>query len=223
MAESSMTREDDLALVERMLDGEEQAFDAFAERYFPALYRFAVSRLGRDQDLAADIVQSTLTAAMRRLDSYRGDSALLTWLCGICRFEISGMRRRARRAPQEMTLSEPSMEVRATIEDVSSHARSQQDELEHKERAQQVHDALDALPVHYGQALEWKYLLGYSVKDIAARLGVRPKAAESILTRARKAFSTQFERLGGPDREGTGSGTERSRVVPWPGPGGLSR
>ena len=41
---------------------------------------------------------------------------------------------------------------------------------------------------HYGDILEWKYVDGLSVADIAARLGVGPKAAESLLTRARNAF-----------------------------------
>jgi DNA-directed RNA polymerase specialized sigma24 family protein len=35
--------------------------------------------------------------------------------------------------------------------------------------------------------LEWKYVDGLSVKEIADRLAVGPKAAESLLTRARTA------------------------------------
>jgi DNA-directed RNA polymerase specialized sigma24 family protein len=55
--------------------------------------------------------------------------------------------------------------------------------------------ALDHLSPHYGeegQALEWKYLDGLSVKEIAARLRLAPKAAESLLTRARRAFRDGF-------------------------------
>jgi RNA polymerase sigma-70 factor (ECF subfamily) len=218
-----MTRQEDLGLVERMLDGEEKAFDAFAEAFFPALYRFALSRLGQDEETAADIVQSTLTVAMRRLDSYRGDSALFTWLCGICRFEISGLRRRARRSPQEVELTEEAKEVRVALEEVSSLAGNQQEELERKETARQVHAALDALPVHYGQALEWKYLHGLSVKEIAARLDLRPKAAESILTRARKAFSARFEPAANAlGADGKGSRAKGS-LIHWPGAGGIPK
>ena len=56
---------------------------------------------------------------------------------------------------------------------------------------------LDSLPLHYGDALEWKYLDGLSVVEIAARLGVSTKAAESRLTRAREAFRDGFSALGG--------------------------
>ncbi len=55
--------------------------------------------------------------------------------------------------------------------------------------------ALDQLPSHYGSALEWKYLEELSVKEIASRLKLSPKAAESTLTRAREAFRDGFTAL----------------------------
>lgn len=206
MPQTPITRRDDLALVERLLEGESAAFDHFAETYFPALYRFALSRLGHDEDMAADIVQSTLTAAIRRLDSFRGDAALLTWLCGICRFEISGLRRRKSRAPVEVALSEEISDVRSALDDAARQGTNQHAELERKETAHLVHQVLDLLPPHYGQALEWKYLQGLSVKEIAARQGVGPKAAESVLTRARVAFLKSFEA-----HDGAGG-----RLLGWP-------
>ena len=47
---------------------------------------------------------------------------------------------------------------------------------------------MDVLPERYGDVLEWKYVDGLPVADIAARLDIGPKAAESLLTRARAAF-----------------------------------
>jgi DNA-directed RNA polymerase specialized sigma24 family protein len=55
--------------------------------------------------------------------------------------------------------------------------------------------ALDGIPGHYAQALEWKYLDRLSVQEIAGRLGVQTKAAESLLTRARQAFRAGYESL----------------------------
>lgn len=51
-----------------------------------------------------------------------------------------------------------------------------------------VEATLDSLPGHYGEILEWKYLDGLTVAEIAGRLGLGVKAAESLLTRAREAF-----------------------------------
>jgi RNA polymerase sigma-70 factor, ECF subfamily len=45
-------RLEEKALVERMLAGDEAAMEEFADEYFPGLYRFALSRLGGDTELA---------------------------------------------------------------------------------------------------------------------------------------------------------------------------
>ena len=58
-----------------------------------------------------------------------------------------------------------------------------------------IQATLDALPNRYGDVLEWKYVDGLSVKQIAQRLGVGPKAAESLLTRARGAFRETLQAI----------------------------
>ena len=67
--------------------------------------------------------------------------------------------------------------------------------LHRKELARLVQVTLDALPRAYGDALEWKYLEGLSVSEIALRLNLGLKAAESLLTRARQAFRDGFTTL----------------------------
>jgi RNA polymerase sigma-70 factor (ECF subfamily) len=58
-----------------------------------------------------------------------------------------------------------------------------------------VQATLDALPARYGDVLEWKYVHGLSMQEIAERLGMTPKAIESLLTRARAAFREAFKTL----------------------------
>jgi RNA polymerase sigma-70 factor (ECF subfamily) len=55
------------------------------------------------------------------------------------------------------------------------------------------------LPRRYSDVLEWKYIQGLSVKEIATRLGVAPKAAESTLNRARSAFRDGFATVANAD------------------------
>jgi RNA polymerase sigma-70 factor (ECF subfamily) len=69
--------------------------------------------------------------------------------------------------------------------------------LHRREVRQLVHAALDHLPDRYGDVLEWKYLEELPVDEIAGRLGLNYKAAESLLTRARAAFRDTFSRLAG--------------------------
>ena len=181
---------EDLKLVERMLAGAEEAFEAFGERYFKALYRFAFARLDGNRELAREIVQTAMTKALSKLDTYRGEAALLTWLCSCCRNEILMHFRRLRTAPADLELEEelepdPGLAPPGDPESV----------LVRKERVHLVHVALDGLPAHYAQVLEWKYLDGLPVNEIAARMGMRSKAAESLLTRARQAFRSSYESL----------------------------
>jgi RNA polymerase sigma-70 factor, ECF subfamily len=177
---------EDLELVARMLAGEERAFETFGERYFQALYRFASARLEGDRDLTREVVQTAMTKALAKLGSYRGEASLLTWLCACCRNEILMGFRQRRTAP-----------VTVELEDAPASGGDPEVTLLGRERALRVHMTLDGLPDHYARALEWKYLDHLPVQEIAARMGVQPKAAESLLTRARQAFRTGYERLHG--------------------------
>ena len=186
--------DDDLQLVQRMLEGDERAFERFADDYIPALYRFVSRRLGGDRELAREIVQTTICKVMGKLGSFRGESTLVTWLCACCRNEIAGhFRRKAR----------PYREVDLELDDMPA-AGGPEHRVLQREKARLVHEALDTVPPRYGKALEWKYLEKVSVREIAERLGVGPKAAESLLTRARVAFRKQYELLVAGARAETG-------------------
>ena len=191
---------DDRALARRLLAGDEVAFEEFFEGHFPGLYRFAAARL-RDPELARDIVQTAICKAIANLRTYRGEATLAAWLFTICRYEISGHFRRLRRAPARVDLVEEVPEVRAALDSLASGLEGPDESLSRKEVAHYVHAALDRLPPRYGKALEWKYFDGLSVKEIAIRLEVGPKAAESLLTRARLAFRDGFASFGRAGRQ----------------------
>jgi RNA polymerase sigma-70 factor, ECF subfamily len=177
-------------LVRRMLGGDEVAFDEFFADYFPRLFRFAVLRV-RDQDTAEDLVQNSLIAAVRNLGSWRGEATLFTWLCTICRREISAWERRTS-GRVTVSIAEDDPGLRAALESIGAAADAPDTELARADTGRIVQLALDHLPPRYSRALEWKYLEDLSVDDIAGRLQCTPKAAESLLTRARNAFRDAF-------------------------------
>jgi RNA polymerase sigma-70 factor, ECF subfamily len=177
-------------LVRRMLGGDEGAFDEFFADYFPRLFRFAVLRL-RDPDAAEDLVQNSLIAAVRNLGSWRGEATLFTWLCTICRREIAAWEKRtSRRVIVSVADDDPTL--RAAPIESSAAADAPDAGLARADTGRIVQLALDHLPPRYSRALEWKYLEELSVDDIAGRLQCTPKAAESLLTRARNAFRDAF-------------------------------
>jgi RNA polymerase sigma-70 factor (ECF subfamily) len=186
----------DAALVRRLLAGEEAAFDEFFADYFPRMYRFALARLGGNADAAEDVVQRALIRGLDRLSTWRGEAALLTWLCTLCRREIADWAAREGRAGA-ISISDEHPSTRAALEALAVEADDPEASLQRRELIRLVHLTLDHLPSRYGEALEWKYIENASVDEIAGRLGVGYKAAESLLSRARAAFRDSFSLVAG--------------------------
>ena len=187
---------DDKKLVNQLLRGDEAAFDRFFDDNFARLYRFVVRRLPEDPDAARDIAQVTLTKAVRNLKSYRGEAALFTWLCAICRNELTDWRRRNGRHRDHLVFIEDHAEVRAVVESLEAPPDERPDRmLRRQESLRLIQVALDRLPARYGNVLEWKYIEGRSVKEIAGQLQLGTEATQSLLARARRAFAEVYSAM----------------------------
>ena len=191
---------DERELIQRMLAGDERAFDAFFDAHFARLYRFALPRLNGDVEAAQEVVLATLTKAMRKLGDYRGDAALFTWICQICRREVVDHIRVNRRHADNVVLIDDRPGLRLAVEAIA--ATEEYDPLESCSQAELgrlVQSVLDRLPSRYGDALEWKYMEGRSVVEIGDRLGLGPAATQSLLARARTAFRAALEQVFGAE------------------------
>ena len=61
--------------------------DRWVEDHGDCLYSYALIRV-RNREVAEDLVQETLLAAMRQIDKFRGRSSERSWLCGILKNKI---------------------------------------------------------------------------------------------------------------------------------------
>jgi RNA polymerase sigma-70 factor (ECF subfamily) len=181
---------DDRALVEKLLARDERAFAEFFDAYAPRLFRFAMRRAS-DEDIAEEITQTTLIAAVRGLKTWRGEASLFTWLCTILRHQLVDHWRKTARQPELRPLDDDPG-VRSALESLAKGGDRPDAALEGQRLAERVRIMLDYLPDRYGDVLEWKYLQDLSVNEIALRLAATPKAVESMLTRARQAFREGF-------------------------------
>jgi RNA polymerase sigma-70 factor (ECF subfamily) len=190
-----MLFEEDRAYVARLRRGDEAAYDELFRVHAQKVYRFALARIG-NPETAEDLVQSTLTLAIQKLDQYRGEASLLTWLCAFCRFEILNLRRRNRTRGDEVELPDDLPTVARALDLVGgSQAEAPETRLLRKETAYLVRSLLDRLPARYGDVLDWKYQEGLSVLEIAERLRVTPTSAQSMLARARQAFRDGYSEI----------------------------
>ena len=188
----------DRAIAKRLLRGDEAAFREVFDSFFPKLYRFALARLNGNDDDAREVVQETFCKAFERLDSYRAEASLYGWMCQICRNTITDHGRRRQRRPQHVTLIEEDSTIKSILDTIAAPIdEGPESQAGRRDLMRLIQATLDSLPGHYGDVLEWKYVDGLSVNEIAERLSVSPKAAESALTRARNAFREAVEAIGG--------------------------
>jgi RNA polymerase sigma-70 factor (ECF subfamily) len=187
--------EEDRALVDRLLAGDERAFREFFDMHAQRLAAFVMRRTGADPAVAEDVVQNAMIRAVRGLHNYRGEASLHTWLCTICRSEIVDRRRKEGRQPRLISMDGDEA-VGGTV--AQMHAASEFDfgpTVGEPDRAELVAATLSRLPQRYVSILELKYGDGSSVEEIARSLGLTPTAAQSLLARAREAFRDAWDAL----------------------------
>ena len=194
---------DDKALVKQLLANDQRAFARFFDENFARLYRFALVRLGNDKEATKEIVQQVLAKATRKLSTYRGEAALFTWMCSICRNEIADWVAKQKRYREHIVLIEDHPEIQAAVDSFQVPLADNPDrQLQRLELVRMIQVALDSLPPKYGNVLEWKYIEGYSVNEIAARLELGHEATQSLLARAKRAFGDVYGSLTAPLGDG---------------------
>ncbi len=194
-----LTHLEDRKLARRLKAGDERAFHQFFDDHFARLYRFVLSRTGHDEEAACEIVQSSMSKALRNIGRYRAEAALFTWLCSIARNETIDWARRNAKYRETIVHTEDSPEIRAAVDSFLAPAANEPSRnMRAQELRRLIQVALDHLPPNYGNALEWKYIQGHSVKQIAVWLGVSPDAAQSLLARAKRAFAEVYTELSRP-------------------------
>ncbi len=175
---------DDTTLIKRLFAHDRKSVSAFYHEYAPQLHRFILGRVAFSQD-AEEILQDTLFAFLEGLRDFQGKSSIRTYLFSICQHKIIDYYRRKKikhlvfsQVPQLEMLVSPLMGPEASL-----------DEKLVKEKIQKV---LSRIAPVYRQVLVLKYLEQVPVEEIAQKLSISFKSAESRLFRARKNFVELF-------------------------------
>lgn len=166
----------DEALVTRFLERrDERAFDALYHRHTPRMYGLALRLAAGEEPEAGEVVQEAWVRAITRLGTFRGESRLSSWLCGIC---ANVWREHLRRARPEVTLEsgpEP-MTPGPGPGRVPSH------------EPLDVRRALEGLAPGYRAVLVLHGIYGYSHAEVADLLGISEGTSKSQLLRGRRAL-----------------------------------
>ena len=175
--------ETDAALIALARSGDRNALATLYGRYLPTVWRYVYSRLRGDEPACRDVVSETFLGAIENLGAMDASSSgVAAWLTGIARHKLLDHWRKAGRLPPADREPPGGTPDPATA-------------LEAAETRRTVGQVMDRLDPLERVALEWKYMDGLSVREIAGRLARTEKAAEDILRRARLAFRSEFQRL----------------------------
>jgi RNA polymerase sigma-70 factor (ECF subfamily) len=174
-------RPDDMALVERCRRGESGAFEELYRAHAGRLYSLACRMLG-DVDAAEDLLQEIFVSAHRKLDSFRGDAALGTWLYRLATNQIlDHLRSRATRAGR---LTD-ALDDATTIPDAG---RGRLDEA--AVTRVDLERALAQLPDGCRTAFVLHDVEGLEHREVAALLGIAEGTSKSQVHKARLRLRT---------------------------------
>ena len=182
--------EGDRKLAREVLHGDRSALRAFFDRHYGPVYRYCLRSVSAAD--AEEVAAETLRHAIRRIETYRGEAKLSTWINRVARSQLSMHFRRSGRQPKLVSIDQ-NERLRSQVEAMAADLAEPEQAQASTDRQALVHHLLDALPGDYGDILEWKYIEGLSVAEIAERLSTTTLAIQSRLARARRAFRDRFE------------------------------
>jgi len=185
---------DDAELVRRALARDGRAFRAIMTRYNQRLYRLARGIVGRASE-AEDVVQEAYVRAFRNLETFRGDSALSTWLSRIVINEALGRLRKARREGRATALEAVEAEI---IQFPGNASDDPERTMAQRQILHLVEEATDHLPAAFRAVFVARVIEGLSMEETAELLGIKPETVKTRLYRARQMVRKELDAQIGP-------------------------
>ncbi len=207
----------DRDLLTRHVEGDPDAFGELVRRHRDRLWAVALRTLG-DREEAADAVQDALVSAYRAAHTFRGQSAVTTWLH---RITVNACLDRARKAASRKTSPVDDTE---RLEQLLEPHESASAPAERNDLHRQLLEALGTLPPDQRAALVLVDMQGYPVAEAARMLDVPTGTVKSRCARGRARLLPLLKHLRpentSADREeGTGRNrTQGTSVPPAAGP-----
>jgi RNA polymerase sigma-70 factor (ECF subfamily) len=196
----------DQDLLARHVEGDPEAFGEIVRRHRDRLWAVALRTLG-DREEAADAVQDALVSAYRAAHTFRGQSAVTTWLH---RITVNACLDRARKTASRKTSPVDETE---RLEQLLEPHESASAPAERNDLHRQLLEALGTLPPDQRAALVLVDMQGYPVAEAARVLDVPTGTVKSRCARGRARLLPLLTHLRPESAsEGKDSGERRNRT-----------
>jgi RNA polymerase sigma-70 factor (ECF subfamily) len=182
IAEVPDRRAEERALVARAQAGDLEAFEALYRANVGRVYALCY-RMAGDATLAEELAQDVFVRAWQRLGSFRGESALSSWLHPLTvNVALSERRSRRRRTSRLMSTDDPAAFERPPRTPAGPEA------------GVDIDRALETLPPGARSVFVLHDVEGFKHEEIARMTGVATGTSKAQLHRARKLLREALER-----------------------------
>jgi RNA polymerase sigma-70 factor (ECF subfamily) len=183
---NDVDRDTELALVERLRQGDAEAFDEVYAAFNTRLFTFLV-RLSRRRDVAEDLLEETWLRLVKHARRLRADTRLGPWLFTVARnLHVSFTRSRMLEDSTSATL--------VALWPFSLERSSPFEAAAASELERRIERVLAAMPTASREVLLLVGVAGLDHSDAADICGITPEALRQRLHRARETLSKALER-----------------------------
>lgn len=187
-----MEETSDIAIIEQVKAGDEQAFSIIVKRYQQQVARTVIGMLGKT-DEADDVGQEVFIRFYKAIEQYRGESALGTYLSRIAiNLSLNALKKNKRRRLFTSIGSDNDENKNNTLDNRAI----ADDEYEANDNKEMVQLALGQLDPKFRAIIVLRMLEGYSTKETAETLNIPTGTVLSRLSRAQEKLKEALTKLG---------------------------
>ena len=173
-------------IIQRVREGDTEAFGDLVASYQGPVYRIAVSTTG-DTGEAEDLTQTCFVDAFLRIGELRDGHRFAPWLYAIAHNRCRDWLRKHSRRP--VLLGDPSELLGANVPEFPGNPEQHVLASAHHER---IRTAVNGLPTDYRAVVELRYIGELSYAEIAQALGIKVSAVKMRWHRARKMLQERL-------------------------------
>ena len=173
-------------LIVRILDGERKAFEELVRQY-ERLVAQIVFRIIPNRDDGEDICQDVFVKIYEKLDSFRGDCKLSSWI-GRIAYNTSINYIQKKKVP----LFEDNSQDGETVDSCEGNTIGPDESTQNNDISIRLYQEIDRLPVKYGLVLTLHHMCELGYTEISKMVDLPEGTVKSHIFRARKMLKERL-------------------------------
>jgi len=172
--------------IERILAGDQKAFEAFIQRYQRLVSHIVFRMIANDED-RRDICQDVFIKIHQNLDGFRHESKMSTWIGRVAYNRCLNYLEK-----KKVPLYEDLCDEGETVDSVAAELQQPDEYAEYQERSAVLRREIDALPLPYRPIVTLYHLDEMTYQEIGDIMKLPEGTVKNYLFRARKLLKKRL-------------------------------